>query len=144
MFKKIAVAFDESAEAERAFRRALELAKFAAAELCLITVIEAFPAYFGYVSAAAPDVTRVLVDERRSFYEDLQKRARLHAAEAGVTISTELAEGSEVATIVRAVERVNPDVLVVGLHHHATDARIFGGTAHQLAVQIKCDILGVH
>ena len=128
MFKKIAVAFDESAVAERAFRSALELAKFASAELHVITVIEPFPAFIGYVSAAAPDVTRVLVDERRAFYEDLQKRAKLHAAEVGVSINTELAEGSEIATIVSVVERVDPDLLVVGLHHHGADARIFGGT----------------
>ena len=144
MFKKIAVAFDESPEAERAFRTALELAKFASAELYIVTVIEEFPPYIGYVSATAPDVTRVLVDERRSFYEDLQNKAKLHAAEAGVSIRTELAQGSEVATIVSAVERVNPDILVVGLHQHATDMRIFGGTVHQLALHVKCDILGVH
>jgi nucleotide-binding universal stress UspA family protein len=144
VFKKIAVAFDESAEAERAFRSALDLAKFASAELCLITVIEAFPAYIGYVSASAPDVTRLLVDERRSFYENLQNKAKLHAAEAGVPIHTELAEGSEVATIVSVVERVNPDLLVVGLHRHASDLQIFGGTVHQLALHVKCNILGIH
>lgn len=144
MYKKIAVAFDESAEAERAFRSAVELAKFVSAELCLITVIEAFPAYIGYVSASSPDVTRLLVDERRSFYEDLQKRAMLHAAEAGVPIRTELAEGSEVATIVSVVQSVNPDLLVVGLHRHASDLQIFGGTVHQLALHVKCNVLGVH
>lgn len=144
MYKKIAVAFDESPEAERAFRSALDLAKFASAELCLVTVIEAFPAYFGYVSATAPDVTRLLVEERRSFYEDLQKKAKLHAAEAGVSIHSELAEGSEVATIVSVVERVDPDLLVVGLHRHSSDLQIFGGTTHQLALHVKCNILGVH
>ena len=144
MFKKIAVAFDESPEAERAFRSAVELAKFASAELCLITVIEAFPAYIGYVSASSPDVTHLLVDERRSFYEDLQARAKLHAAEAGVSINAELAEGSEVATIVSIVERVDPDLLVVGLHHRSADLRFLGGTAHQLAIHLKCNILGVH
>ena len=144
MFKKIAVAFDESPEAERAFRSAVELARFASAELCLITVIEAFPAYIGYVSASSPDVTHLLVDERRSFYEDLQARAKLHAAEAGVSINAELAEGSEVATIVSVVERVDPDLLVVGLHRHSSDLQFFGGTAHQLANHVKCNIFGVH
>ena len=144
MFKKIAVAFDESPEAERAFRCALDLAKFASAELCLITVIEAFPAYIGYVSASSPDVTRLLVGERRSFYENLQNKATLHASEVGVSIQTELAEGSEVATIVSVVERVDPDVLVVGLHRHASDLQFFGSTAHQLANHVKCNIFGVH
>jgi nucleotide-binding universal stress UspA family protein len=143
VFKKIAIALDESVEAERAFRSALELATFFSAELIVITVIEAFPAYMGYVSAAAPDVTRILVDERRSFYEDLQSKAKLHGEEVGVLIQTELAEGSEVATIVSVVERVEPDLLVLGLHEHATDLQIFGGTAHQLAQHVKCDIFGV-
>ena len=144
MFKKIAVALDESAEAERAFRSALDLAKFTSAELCVITVIEEFPPYIGYVSAAAPDVTRLLVEERRSFYENLQNKARLHAAEAGVPIHADLAEGGEIATIVSAVERFKPDVLVVGLHRHDVDLRIFGGTVHQLAIHVNCNILGVH
>lgn len=144
MYKKIAIAFDESPEAERAFRYALELASFASAELYVISVVEPFPAFIGYVSAAAPDVTQVLIEERRSFYEDLQNRARLHAAEVGVPIHTELAEGSEVATIISIVERVDPDLLVVGLHRHSTDLQIFGGTVHQLALHVKCNILGVH
>jgi nucleotide-binding universal stress UspA family protein len=144
VYKKIAIAFDESPEAERAFRSALELARFASAELHVISVIEPFPAFIGYVSAAAPDVTQVLIDERRAFYEDLQNRATLHAAEAGVPIRTELAEGSEVATIVSIVERVDPDLLVVGLHHRSADLRFLGGTAHQLAIHLKCNILGVH
>ncbi len=144
MFKKILVAFDESPEAERAFHSALELAKFASAELYVASVIEPFPAFIGYVSAAAPDVTHILVAERRSFYEDLQKKAKLLAEEAGVPVRTELAEGSEVATIVSVVERVNPDLLVVGLHHRSNDLHFLGGTAHQLAIHLKCDILGVH
>jgi nucleotide-binding universal stress UspA family protein len=144
VFKKIAVAFDESPEAERAFRSALELARFASAELFIITVIEAFPPYIGYISAAAPDITPLLVDQRRSFYEDLQNRAKLHAAEAGIILNLELAEGSEVATIVSVVERVRPDLLVVGLHQHSTDFQIFGGTAHQLAMHTTCTLLGVH
>ena len=40
MFKRIAVAFDESPEAGRAFRSALGLAKLLGSELYLITVVE--------------------------------------------------------------------------------------------------------
>ena len=50
MFKKIAVAFDESAEAERAFRAALNLANLVSAELYLVTVIENLPAYYSPTS----------------------------------------------------------------------------------------------
>jgi nucleotide-binding universal stress UspA family protein len=60
MFKKIAVAFDESPEAARAFRSALELAKLTGSELTMITVVERLPAYVSYVSAVAPDVPQIL------------------------------------------------------------------------------------
>jgi nucleotide-binding universal stress UspA family protein len=42
MYKRIAVAFDESAEAGRAFRSALDLAKLLGSELYLITVLKIY------------------------------------------------------------------------------------------------------
>jgi len=71
MFKKIAVAFDESPEAEHAFRSALDLARLVAGELYLITVIENQPAYMSYVSAVAPEVPLLLKNQKQAFYEDL-------------------------------------------------------------------------
>ncbi len=75
MFKKIAVAFDESPEARRAFRSALDLAKLAGAELTMITVIENLPSYISYVSAVAPDVPVLLKNQRHAFYADLHDKA---------------------------------------------------------------------
>ena len=142
MLRRIAIALDESAEAARAFRSALELAKLASAELYAITVIESFPAYISYVSAAAPEMTRLLKDERRAFYEDLQARAKLEAEQSGIALHTELAEGSEIETILKIIDGISPDLLVVGLRHEP-GLRLMGGTAHQLAVHAKCNMLGV-
>ena len=142
MLQRIAIALDESAEAARAFRSALDLAKLASAELYAITVIESFPAYISYVSAAAPEMTRLLKDERRAFYEDLQARAKLEAEQSGIALHTELAEGSEIETILKIIDGISPDLLVVGLRHEP-GLRLMGGTAHQLAVHAKCNMLGV-
>ena len=83
---KIAVAFDESSEAARAFRPALDLAMLLGSELYLITVVEALPPYVGYINAIAPDVRGMLNADRQSFYTDLHNKARSTAEQAGVTI----------------------------------------------------------
>jgi len=47
MFKKMAVAYDESPEAGRAFGSALDLAKLFISELYIITIVEDLPPYIG-------------------------------------------------------------------------------------------------
>jgi nucleotide-binding universal stress UspA family protein len=145
MFKKIAVAFDESPEAGRAFHSALNLAKFASAQLHLMTVLENFPAYMSYVAALAPDVPVMLRSEKRNFYVDLQGKARAEADRAGVRLVPEIAEGDVSAELLRMIEEIKPDLLVIGLRHdHGAVGRLMGGTAHNLAVHAKCNLLGVH
>jgi nucleotide-binding universal stress UspA family protein len=145
MFKKIAVAFDESAEAGRAFHSALNLARFSSAQVHLITVLEAFPAYMSYVAALSPDVPAMLRIEKRNFYVDLQGKARAEADRAGVNLIPEIAEGDVSAELLRVIEEIRPDLLVVGLCHNPGAAgRLMGRTAHNLAVHAKCNLLGVH
>ena len=79
MFKKIAVAFDESPEAERVLRSAMDLAHLASCEIYLVTVIEDFPAYMSYVDAESPGARTLLKDQRRAFYFDLHNRAKAEA-----------------------------------------------------------------
>jgi nucleotide-binding universal stress UspA family protein len=95
MFKRIAVAFDESPEAERAFRSAVDLARLLESEVYLITVIEDLPPYIGYVSAVAPDVPGMLKADRQAFYTDLHNKARSTAEQAGVSVHSEFFEGDE-------------------------------------------------
>ncbi len=144
MFKNIAVALDESPEAERAFRAALDLARITSAEICIVTVIESLPAYIGYVTAVAPDVPVLLMNEKRAFYADIQNKATRTATEAGISIKSEIVEGNEIDALLRALDRINPDLLVVGLRRETGGlGRFLGGTAHQLALHTKCNILGI-
>jgi nucleotide-binding universal stress UspA family protein len=145
MFKKIAVAFDESPEAGRAFHSALDLAKFSSATVHLITVLEGFPAYMSYVAAVAPNVPVLLREEKRSFYSDLQGKAKAEADRAGVSLFLVIAEGDVVGELLRLIEGIKPDLLAIGLRHqHGTVGRLMGGTAHQIAVHANCTLLGVH
>ena len=121
MFKKIAVAFDESAEADRAFQAALDLAKLTSAELYIVTVIENLPAYISYVSAVAPDVPGLLKSQRRTFYEDLHGRAKLMAEQSGIRFHGEIVEGDEIQAMLQLLNQIRPDLLVVADHHAARD-----------------------
>jgi nucleotide-binding universal stress UspA family protein len=144
MFKKIAVAFDESPEANRAFHYALNLSKFASAELHLITVLENEPAYMSYVAAFAPDVPFMLKNEKRNFYSDLHDKARAEAEQVGISITPEMAEGDVAGELLRVLDELKPDLLVMGLRREHGVGRLMGGTAHQMAVHAKCNLLGVH
>ncbi len=144
MFKKIAVAFDESAEADRAFHAALNLAKLTSAELYVVTVIENLPAYVSYVSTVAPDVPGLLKSQRRTFYEDLHSRAKLAAEQSGITFHAKIVEGDEIQALLHLLDQIRPDLLVVGLRLEPGGmSQLLGGTAHRLALHARCNILGI-
>jgi len=144
MFKRIAVGFDESAGAGRAFRAALDLAKELGSELYLITVIEDLPPYVGYISTVAPDVPGLLRADRQSFYADLHNKAKSTAEKAGVPLHSEFLEGDEIKGLLHFAERLRPDLLVVGLRFEPGGlSQYLGGTAHKLALHASCNILGI-
>lgn len=144
MFKKIAVAFDESAEADRAFHAALDLAKLTSAELYIVTVIENLPAYISYVSAVAPDVPGLLKSQRRTFYEDLHSRAKLMAEQSGIRFHGEIVDGDEIQAMLQLLNQIRPDLLVVGLRLEPGGlSQLLGGTAHRLALHARCNVLGI-
>jgi len=144
MFKRIVVAFDESPEAERAFRSAVDLARLLKSEVYLITVIEDLPPYIGYVSAVAPDVPGMLKADRQAFYTDLHNKARSTAEQAGVSVHSEFFEGDEMKGLLHLADRLRPDLLVVGLRFEPGGlSQYLGGTAHKLALHARCNILGI-
>jgi nucleotide-binding universal stress UspA family protein len=144
MFARIAVAYDESAEAGRAFRSALDLAKLLDSEVYIVTVVEDLPPYVGYISAAAPEVPGMLQADREAFYSDLHSKARKAAEEAGVTVSSELVDGNEIEGLLSLVDRLRPDLLVAGLRFEPGGlSQYLGGTAHKLALHANCNILGI-
>ena len=103
MFKKIIVAFNESAEASRALAAAIQLAKALGAELQAVTVFKLPPASTAFAAAASPMLTETLMNDRREQYEQLLGEARERARKQGVELATHLAEGQEVEAIVRCV-----------------------------------------
>jgi nucleotide-binding universal stress UspA family protein len=92
MSHTIVVAFNDSAESQRALASAVQLAVSLRAELQAVTVMADLPAYTAYASVVDASFTRVLEDDRRKFYEQLHEKARAFAERFGVTLHTHLVE----------------------------------------------------
>jgi nucleotide-binding universal stress UspA family protein len=144
MFRKIAVAYNESAEAERALACALQLARNLGAELCTITVEVELPAYTAFAGAADPSLSQVLTNDREKFYEALEEKARATAQPQGVELQCHVVKGREVEAIVSFLRRQKTDLLVMGLHQRNLYLARLWSTSYELAQEAPCSVLGVH
>ena len=144
MFRKIAVAYNESAESHRALTAAMQLARSLDAELETITVMVELPSYTAFGAAADPGLPQVLNADRIRFYEELQQRARLLAHDHGVTLQSHTIEGTAVDAIVRLLRDRKSDLLVIGLHQRDSYIARLWSTVYELAQQAPCSVLGVH
>jgi nucleotide-binding universal stress UspA family protein len=144
MFRKIAVAYNESPESKRALVSAIQLAKNLNADVQTVTVMADLPAYTAYAVAADTSLTRVLEEDRTKFYGSLQDAARSYASDHGVALSCHLVEGHEVEAIVDFLRTQKADLLVVGLHQRDLYIARLWSTVYELAQEAPCSVLGVH
>ena len=144
MFNRIAVAYNESPEAQRAFASAIHLAKTMGAELRTITVIEDLPSYTAFASAADPSLLQVLNEDQAGGYDRLQQNARATALELGVDLLPSAVSGPAVETILRFLSHHQIDLLVIGLHQRSSYISRLWSTVYELAQEAPCSVLGVH
>ena len=145
MYKKIIIAFDESAEAKRALSSGVELAMALKADLRLLTVSEPLPVYAAFMDSEMPGARRALLEERNAFYRNLQSEGIKHAEERGISVEGIIVEGDEVKAIVDHIAKWGADLLVIGRRHHSgTVSRVWGGTVHNIAEKVRCSILAVY
>ena len=144
MFRKIAVAYNESPESQRAFTSAMQLARALDAELSTITVMAHLPAYTAFAAAADPALPRIMDEDRTKYYERLQAQARTLATEHGLSIHTHTVDGPEVEAILVFLRQYRADLLVVGLHQRDLYIARLWSTVYELAQGSPCSVLGVH
>ncbi len=144
MFTKIAVAYNESVEAQRALSSAIQLAKSLNADLIAITVLSDLPSYTAFASAADPSLPQVLRDDRTKFYEALHEKAHAVALGHGIELQTHTIEGPAVDAVVRFLRIHKADLLVVGLHQRNLYIARLWSTVYELAQEAPCSVLGVH
>jgi nucleotide-binding universal stress UspA family protein len=144
MYKNIAVAFNESPEADRALTAAIGLAKTLGVGLLSITAMEHLPAYTAFAAGADASLQATLEADRLKFYEQLQATARGRALREGVQLEAHLVDGESEGGIVNFVCEHKVDLLVIGLHHrHDRLSRVWS-TVYTIAQNVPCSVLGVH
>jgi nucleotide-binding universal stress UspA family protein len=144
VYRRIAVAYNESAESQRALATAMHLAKALGSELEIITVMADLPAYTAFSSVGDPGLPQVLEVDREKFYQHLQEKARLSAQAQGLDLQTFSVEGDAVSAIVALLRAHKADLLVVGLHQHDFYVARLWSTVYELAQESPCNVLGVH
>jgi nucleotide-binding universal stress UspA family protein len=132
MFRKIMVAFDESPQANHD------------TGVHLITVSEPLPLYTAIIDAQVPGGRQMLLDERKTYYRELQKGAIAQASGAGLDVQGIVIEGEEAQTIVDRILDYNPDLLILGRRHHSTISGLWNRTVHNIAQKVRCNILAVY
>lgn len=144
MFKRIAVAYNESAEASRALLAAIHLAKALEAELQAVMILHDRPLYMAYATVLDSSLARTLIEDRRERYELLQAEARARAASHGVDLVTQLVEGQEVDGIIQLLINQQAELLVIGFHLHSFYLSRLWSKAYEVAHNAPCGVLGVH
>ncbi|WP_348261344.1 universal stress protein [Telmatobacter sp. DSM 110680] len=144
MYKKIMIAFDESAEAKHALSIAVELARVLKADLRILTVSEPLPVYAAFMDSELPGARQALLEERNAFYRNLQSEGIKRAEEHEIAVEGIIVEGDEVQAIIDQIAKWGAELLVIGRRHHSgTVSRVWGGTVHNIAERVQCSILAV-
>lgn len=145
MYKKIMIAFDESAEAKRALSSGVELARELKANVRLLTVSAPLPVYAAFMDSELPGGRQALLDERNEFYRKLQSEEMKRAEECGLKVEGIIVDGDEVEAIVENIGKGGADLLVIGRRHHSARSRVFGvGPCRNIAEKVRCSILALY
>jgi nucleotide-binding universal stress UspA family protein len=144
MFQRIVVVYSESLESRRALTSAIQLSKALRAELHAVITMQNLPAYTAYAMAAEPSLVRGLDDDRLALYLQMKATVRDIAQREGVELSTELVADDEVDAVVQFLDRSRADLLIIGLHRHASHISRLWNKVFEIAQNAPCSVLGVH
>ncbi len=137
MFRKVLIAYDGSAGAERALRTGLELARRYAAEVWALAVEEQLPHF-----ATALEEVVERAGAAAHYYRRRLELARQRASELGIDLKTEYRTGHPAKTIVDFAREGNFDLIVLGHSGHSgVWAMFLGMTAEKVSRHAHCSVL---
>lgn len=133
--RAIVAATDFSAFAQRALRRAAELAGLHGAALHVVHAMRAETALDRLLGSeeASALAARTLRDELDALAEPLRAR--------GLEVTVALERGAPAQAVAAATERLLPMALVVGAHGRSLVRDMFGTTAERLAERVSSPVL---
>jgi nucleotide-binding universal stress UspA family protein len=141
-YRKILVAVDGSAAANKGLREALRLAKAEGAKLCIVHVLDEFYAFAGY-DGLGP--MQDLVPSFREGGKRVLAKAKALAAKSGVAASTVMREvvgGPAAGPIVSEARKQGADLIVLGTHGRRGMRRlVLGSDAEQVVRTSRVPVL---
>jgi nucleotide-binding universal stress UspA family protein len=141
-YRRILVAVDGSAAANKGLREALRLAKAQGAKLCILHVLDEFYAFAGYDGLGA---MQDLLPGFREGGERILAKAKALAAKARVpaqTVMREVVGGAAAGPIVREARKQRADLIVLGTHGRRGVRRmVLGSDAEQVVRSSRVPVL---
>jgi nucleotide-binding universal stress UspA family protein len=135
-FERIVVAIDGSECSDRAFDKAVELAKLTGATLTALAVEGPLPAY----AATLGEVDEVK-REKDLFFGALAAAARARAEQEGVAVEVAVQPGHAAELIVRLARDRAADLIVLGHRGHFVRDHLLGSTADRVAGHADCPVM---
>jgi nucleotide-binding universal stress UspA family protein len=145
LYRHILIGLNQSAAAQRALQRAIQLAAKFNAALTVVSVTPSLPIYAAYATALDPEAHQTMESDEQALFANLLEMARREAGQHDIEIKTVLSGGSVTVSLFEAVRTNHVDLLVLGIQpDHELPGWLSGSTAHKLAEGAACDVLGVH
>lgn len=140
MIKKILLPTDGSEHAEKTIRYAVDLAKSLGASVDIMYAYQA--------SASLRKRASIMLEEYRKALEEDAKEIVTEVAERlkadGVAVSATVVEGSPAEAILRAIDELKPDLVVMGSRGEGGFANaLLGGVAEQVVHHSTVNVLVV-
>ena len=135
-FERILAAIDGSDSSDRAFTKALELARLANAELTALAIEGPLPAYAATIGEV-DEVKR----EKDVFFGALAARARQLAEAAGVTVEVDVRAGHPAEVISQVAAEGRFDLVVLGHRGHFLRDHLLGSTADRVSEHAHCPVM---
>ncbi|HET8719862.1 MAG TPA: universal stress protein [Candidatus Nitrosotenuis sp.] len=138
-FKNILVPYDASEYSNRAFEKALEIAKKDGSKITVFTVIEGeYSAIMGYSKISS----QVIEKQKKAAMKHVHKLESA-AKSVNVPIYPKIKQGSSIVDeIINLAKSQKSDLIVIGSHGRAGLKRfILGSVSNAVAQQAKCPVL---
>lgn len=137
-FQRILVAFDGSPHAEHALNVAFIMAGAAKATLHVLSVIRP-------PKAAESAELHAILDDQRDRFEGCFELMRERAREKEIELDTKIAVGHPAELILRAADKMEASVIVMGKRSHTKLHRwMLGSNTGQVLNDARCPVLIVH
>lgn len=139
IFKNILVPYDATSFSNRAFRKALDIAKKDGSKITIFTVIGGeYSAIRGY-SKINPQVIKKQQRVAKKFIYNLESAAK----SSNVPVSVKIKQGTSIVKeIINFAKSKKSDLIVIGSHGRTgLNKLILGSVANGVAQQAKCSVL---